>query len=64
MREHEIRTPHHNLLFCKVVINDDNKLVIETKNGKRVEQFPVEAFLAEINSFTNGVMPELHIATR
>ena len=64
MREHEIRTPHHNLLFCKVVINDDRKLVIEIKNGKRTEQFPVEAFLAEINCFTNGVMPELHIATR
>jgi len=64
MREHEIRTPHHNLLFCKVVISDDKKLVIETKNGKRVEQFPMEAFLAEINSFTNGIMPELHITTR
>ena len=57
MREYEIRTPHHNLLFCKVVINDDNQLVIETKNGKRVERFPVEVLLAEINSFTNGIKP-------
>ena len=64
MREHEIRTPHYNLLFCKVVINDDNQLVIEIKNGKRVEQFPVEALLTEINGFTSGIMPELHIATR
>lgn len=64
MREYEIRTPKHNLLFCKVVINDDNQLVIETKNGKRVEQFPVEALLAEIKSFANGIMPELHIAIR
>jgi len=64
MREHEIRTPLYNLLFCKVVLNEENQLVIETKNGKRTEQFPVEALLAEINSFANGIMPELHIATR
>ena len=64
MKEQEIRTPKYNLLFCKVVLNEENQLVIETKNGKRVERFPVEALLAEINSFTNGIMPELHIATR
>jgi len=64
MIEHEIRTPQYNLLFCKVVLNEENQLVIEMKNGKRVEQFPVEMFLAEINHFTNGVRPELHIATR
>ena len=64
MREHEIRTPHHSLLFCKVVLNDENQLVIETKSGKRVEQFPVEIFLAEINRFANDIKTELHIATR
>lgn len=61
MREKEIRTPHLNLLFCKAVITDEEKLVLELKNGKRVEQLPMEEFLAEINSFTQGQTPKLHM---
>lgn len=64
MREHEIRTPYHNLLFCKVVLTEEKNYVIKFKNGKREEQFPLEDFLAEINNFTQGTMPELYIATR
>lgn len=54
MRVKEIRTPHLNLLICKLVITDEGKMVLEFKNGKRVEQYPVEDFHREINSFKHG----------
>ena len=64
MREHEIRTPHHNLLFCIAMINDESQPVLEMKHGKRVEQFLITDFIAELNSFFKGSMPEFYIATR
>lgn len=51
MIEKEIRTPQMNLLFCKMIITDEGNKVLEIKNGKRVEQLPVEIFLAEINNY-------------
>ena len=49
------------LLFCKLIITDEGKKVIEIKNGKRVERFPVELFLAEINDFMQEESLKLHI---
>ena len=61
MREKEIRTPHLNLLLCKAVITDEGKLFLELKNGKRMERLPMEEFLVEINNFTQGQIPKLHM---
>ena len=63
-KEFEIRTPNNNLLFCIAMINDESQPVLEMKHGKRVEQFPITDFIAELNSFFKGSMPELYIATR
>ena len=62
MKKMEIRTPNLNLLFCKVVVTDEGKIVLELKNGKHMEQMPIEMFLAEIEAFTQGGMPKFNIA--
>lgn len=59
MKEKEIRTPQLNLLLCKIIMTEERELVLEFKNGKRVEQLPLEALLAEINEFMRG--EQLHI---
>lgn len=59
MKEKEIRTPQFNLLLCKMIMTEERELVLELKNGKRVEQLPLEALLAEINEFMRG--DKLHI---
>lgn len=56
----EIRTPQLNLLLCKVVITEEENLVLELKNGKRVEQLPLDVFLTEINDFAKRYAPKLH----
>lgn len=61
MKEREIRTPNLNLLFCKAVLTDEGKLVLELKVGKRVERIPVEVLLNELNDFVQGSVPKLHI---
>lgn len=61
MMEREIRTPCQKLLFCKLVFTNDRKLVLELKNGKRVEQLPIDVFLNEINNFAQECAPKLHI---
>ena len=62
MKEREIRTPNLNLLFCKVVVTNEGKIFLELKNGKRMEQMPIELFWAEIEDFTKGGMPKVNIA--
>lgn len=64
MREREIRTPSYNLYFCKAIITDDEKLFLEFKNGKRVEQIPGETIIAEINDFMQGCSSKLHITMK
>ncbi|MBR2407842.1 MAG: hypothetical protein IKB07_02685 [Lachnospiraceae bacterium] len=64
MKEKEIRTPKLNLLFCKVIVTAEKKIVLELKNGKRMEQVPIERFLAEIEDFTKGDIPKLDICSR
>lgn len=59
MKEKEIRTPQFNLLLCKMIMTEERELVLELKNGKRVEQLPLEALLAEFNDFLQG--GKLHI---
>lgn len=59
MKEKEIRTPQLNLLLCKIIMTEERELVLELKNGKRVEQLPLEALLAEFNDFLQG--GKLHI---
>ena len=59
MMEREIRTPNLNLLLCKLVLTDEGKLVLELKNGKRVEQLPVETLYYEINNFLQGHVPKV-----
>ena len=54
MREYEIRTPQLNLLICKVILTDDNRLLLEFKNGKRVERMPEEMFWDKIDTFVQN----------
>ena len=61
MREREIRTPDYNLLFCKAIITDEGRIFLEHKNGKRMEQIPIEVFLTEINGLIQGCSLKLHI---
>lgn len=63
MREREIRTPNHNLMFCKAVLTEEGKVMLEFKNGKRSDRLSVEEFFAEINNFAQGCVPKLHIVT-
>ncbi|MBR2407844.1 MAG: hypothetical protein IKB07_02695 [Lachnospiraceae bacterium] len=64
VREQEIRTKQHNLLFCKMVLLEDNHLVLELKSGKRTECIPLETFVHEVNRFTNGQFPQLHMTVK
>ncbi len=61
MKEREIRTPSYKLLFCKAIVTEEDKLVLELKNGKRIEQVPAETFFAEINRFMKESASKLHI---
>ena len=63
MREKEIRTRELNLLFCKMILKEEGKVVLELKHGKRTEQIPIEELVAEINTFTQGCATKLHIVT-
>jgi len=62
MIEKEIRTPQLNILFCKMIITEEGKIIMELKNGKRVEQVPLEAFLTEVNRLISSEILKLHIA--
>ena len=61
VKEQEIRTTQHNLLFCKMVLLENNRLVLELKNGKRIDYIPLETFVCEVNRFLNGQFPKLHM---
>lgn len=63
MKEKEIRTPNLNLLLCKVILTEEGKVMLEFKNGKRVEQLPMDVFVAEINDFTQECVAKIHITT-
>ena len=63
MREKEIRTRELNLLFCKMILKEEGKVMMELKHGKRTEQIPIEELVAEINTFTQGCATKLHIVT-
>ena len=64
VKEQEIRTKQHNLLFCKMVLLEDNQLVLELKSGKRIDYIPLETFVHEVNRFSNGQIPQLYMAVK
>ena len=64
VKEQEIRTKQHNLLFCKMVLMEDNQLVLELKSGKRRDYIPLEAFIHEVNRFSNGQIPQLYMTVQ
>lgn len=63
VKQQEIRTKQHNLLLCKMVLLEDNHLVLELKNGKRTECISLETFVGEVNRFANGKLLKLHMTT-
>lgn len=63
IKEQEIRTENLNLLMCKMKLTEDNNLILELKNGKRIENMSLEALVRVINEFT-GHVPSLHITKR
>lgn len=64
MRELEICTTNGSLLVCVATVNEEREPVLETKHGKRIGQISVTDFIAQLNDFFKGSMPELYIATR
>lgn len=64
MKEFEIRTTNGSLLVCVATVNGEREPVLETKHGKRRGQITVMDFVAQLNEFFKGSMPELYIATR
>lgn len=63
-KEFEIRTPEGNFLVCVATVSEESLPVLETKHGKRIGQISVMDFVAQLNEFFKGSMPELYIATR
>lgn len=64
VKEQEIRTKCLRLLMCKVKLEDDGQLVLETKNGKRTECLGLNEFIEYINNFTENNVPQLYIESR
>ena len=44
MKEKEIRTTNLDLLMFRLVLNDNNDMVMELKNGKRIDHIRYEDF--------------------
>ena len=64
IKEQEIRTKELNLLMCKMKLTEKGQLDFELKNGKRVERISLETFIENVNEFTEGCAPELHISMK
>ena len=51
MREKEVRTDSLDLLMCRLVVRDDNDMVMEVKNGKRTDCIRYEDFRKMADEF-------------
>lgn len=51
MREKEVRTDSLDLLMFRLVVRDDNDMVMEVKNGKRTDYIRYEDFRKMADEF-------------
>ena len=51
MREKEVRTDSLDLLLFRLVVRDDNDMVMEVKNGKRTDCIRYEDFRKMADEF-------------
>ena len=51
MREKEVRTDSFDLLMFRLVVRDDNDMVMEVKNGKRIDCIRYEDFRKMADEF-------------
>ena len=51
MREKEVRTDSLDLLMFRLVVRDDNDMVMEVKNGKRTDCIRYEDFRKMADEF-------------
>ena len=51
MREKEVRTDSLDLLMFRLVVRDDNDMVMEVKNGKRTDCIRYEDFCKMADEF-------------
>ena len=51
MREKEVRTDSLDLLMFRLVVRDDNDMVMEVKNGKRTDYIIYEDFRKMADEF-------------
>lgn len=54
MKEKEIRTNRLDLLMFRLIINNDNDLIMEVKNGKRTDYIRYEDFCKIADEFWNN----------
>lgn len=51
MREKEVRTENLDLLMFRLIINNDNDMIMEVKNGKRTDFIRYEDFRRMADEF-------------
>lgn len=61
--ELEFRDKSYKLLWFKIILSADHKVYITFKNGKRIAEYSLEDFVAEINHLLDGTKVKLKIET-
>ena len=51
MKEREVRTKNLDLLMFRLIVNDDNDMIMEVKNGKRTDYIRYEDFRKMADEF-------------
>ena len=51
MKEREVRTKNLDLLMFRLIVNDDNDMIMEVKNGKRTDYIRYEDFCKMADEF-------------
>lgn len=62
-KELEFRDKGYKLLWFKIILSADYKVYITFKNGKRIAEYSLEDFVAEINHLLDGTKVKLKIET-
>ena len=62
-KELEFRDKGYKLLWFKIILSNDYKVYITFKNGKRIAEYSLEDFVAEVNHLLDGTKIKLKIET-
>lgn len=61
--ELEFRDKSYKLLWFKLILCSDYRVIITFKNGKRIAEYSLEEFVTEINHLLEGTKIKLKIET-